>query len=101
MWQLQLWAGLFLISFPFYFNFAFQFIINTALDNQQIPNFGNAYRCTQPYINLFMRTFSILAYFFIFLQGSMILLPFGFLLLTSLFTAEPLMRILILLADSS
>jgi hypothetical protein len=45
------------------------------------------------------RTISIIAYFFIFLQGSMILLPFGLLLLTGLFTAEPLMRVLIVLAD--
>ena len=45
------------------------------------------------------RTISIFAYFFIFLQGSMILLPFGLLLLTGLFTAEPLMRVLIGLAD--
>jgi hypothetical protein len=45
------------------------------------------------------RTISIIAYFFIFLQGSMILLPFGLLLLTGLFTAEPLMRVLIVFAD--
>jgi membrane-associated HD superfamily phosphohydrolase len=35
----------------------------------------------------------------IFLKGSMILLPFGLLLLTGLFEAEPFMRYLILLAD--
>lgn len=45
------------------------------------------------------RTVSIFAYFFIFLQGSMILLPFGLFLLTGLFTAEPIMRVLIGLAD--
>ena len=45
------------------------------------------------------RSFSIIAYFLIFLQGSMTLLPFGLLLLTGVFTAEPLMRILIGLAD--
>src|SRR5437763_2597634 len=45
------------------------------------------------------RSLSIIAYFLIFLQGSMILLPFGLLLLTGIFTAEPLMRILIGLAD--
>ena len=46
-----------------------------------------------------IRSISILAYFFIFLQGSMILLPFGWLLLTGLFNAEPLLRVLIGLAD--
>lgn len=45
------------------------------------------------------RTISIFAYFFIFLRGSMILLPFGGLLLTGLLTAELLMRVLIGLAD--
>lgn len=45
------------------------------------------------------RSFSIIAYFLIFLKGSMILLPFGLLLVTGIFTAEPLMRILIGLAD--
>ena len=48
-----------------------------------------------------MRTLSIIAYFLIFLKGSMILLPFGLLLLTGIFTAEPSMRILILLTDLS
>jgi hypothetical protein len=47
----------------------------------------------------FFRSFSIIAYLLIFLQGSMILLPFGFLLLTGLFTVEPMMRVLIGLAD--
>lgn len=48
-----------------------------------------------------MKAFAILAYFFIFLQGSMILVPFGLLLLTGLFEAEPIMRGLIALADIS
>jgi hypothetical protein len=52
-------------------------------------------------MNSFMRTLSIIAYFLIFLKGSMILLPFGLLLLTGTFTAEPLMRLLLLLADLS
>ena len=47
------------------------------------------------------RTISIIAYFFIFLQGSLILLPFGLLLLTGLFEAEPIMRVLIGLADTA
>jgi hypothetical protein len=46
-----------------------------------------------------VRTFSFVAYFLIFLKGSMILLPFGFFLLTGVFTGEPWMRILIGLAD--
>jgi hypothetical protein len=33
MWQLQLWAGLVINSFTFYFNFKFQFIITAGLDN--------------------------------------------------------------------
>ena len=45
------------------------------------------------------RSFSIIAYFLIFLQGSIILLPFGLLLLTGIFTAEPLLKILVGLAD--
>jgi hypothetical protein len=48
-----------------------------------------------------MRIFSIIAYFFIFLQGSMIQIPFGLLLLTGLFEGELIMRILIALADIS
>ena len=48
-----------------------------------------------------MRAFAIIAYFFIFLQGSMILIPFGLLLVTGLFEAEPIMRVLIVLADIS
>lgn len=47
----------------------------------------------------FLRYFSIISYFLIFLQGSMILLPFGMLVLTGVFTAEPLMKILFGLAD--
>ena len=37
-----------------------------------------------------MRAFSIIAYFLIFLQGSMIQLPFALLLISGLFDAEPL-----------
>lgn len=47
------------------------------------------------------RSASILAYFFIFLQGQMILLPFGLLLFAGLFEGETLIRILIALADIS
>ena len=50
-------------------------------------------------IGSMMRSLSIMAYFFIFLQGSMILIPFGCLLLFGLFDAEPLTRIFIALAD--
>ena len=46
-----------------------------------------------------MRALSIFCYFFIFLQGSMILLPFGSLLISGLFEAEPLTRIFIASAD--
>lgn len=46
-----------------------------------------------------VRYISIIAYFLIFLQGSMIILPFGLLLLMGVFTAEPLMKILLGLAD--
>ena len=46
-----------------------------------------------------MRTLSIIAYFFIFLKGSMILLPFGLFLFGGLFDGEPLERILIAAAD--
>ena len=55
----------------------------------------------QPDTNVFIRLFSIIAYFFIFLQGSMILLPFCLLLINGPFSGEPIMRILILLADIS
>ncbi len=48
-----------------------------------------------------MRAFAIIAYFFIFLQGSMILIPFGLFLVAGLFEAEPIMRGLIALADIS
>jgi len=48
-----------------------------------------------------MRSLSIFCYFFIFLQGSMILLPFGLLLISGLFGAEPLTRIFIALADAT
>jgi len=48
-----------------------------------------------------MRKLSIIAYFFIFLQGSMIRIPLGVLLVTGLFDAEPIMKILIALADLS
>jgi hypothetical protein len=46
-----------------------------------------------------LRTFSIIAYLLIFLQGSMILLPLGLMLITGIFSAEPLMRVLLALAD--
>jgi hypothetical protein len=45
------------------------------------------------------RTLAILSYLFIFLQGMMIAVPFGCMLLIGLFEAEPLTRILIILAD--
>jgi hypothetical protein len=50
-------------------------------------------------MNSLFRIFSIITYLLIFLQGSMILLPFGLMLVTGIFTAEPLMRILLALAD--
>lgn len=46
-----------------------------------------------------LRILSISAYFLIFLKGSMILIPFGLLLVSGIFTAEPVMRILLILAD--
>ncbi len=45
------------------------------------------------------RFFSITAYFLIFLQGSMLLLPYGLMLIAGAFTAEPLMKVLLILAD--
>lgn len=48
-----------------------------------------------------LRTVSIVCYFFIFLQGSMIQIPFGCLLFTGLFEAEPITRVLIAIADIS
>lgn len=45
------------------------------------------------------RIFSIFAYLLIFLQGSMILMPFGLMLAMGVFTAEPLMKILLAFAD--
>ncbi len=50
-------------------------------------------------MSVMLRIFSLVAYLLIFLQGSMILLPFGLLLLTGVFTAEPAMKILLGLAD--
>ena len=44
---------------------------------------------------------SIIAYFFIFLQGSMIVLPFCFLLVGGPFSGEPIMKVLLSLADIS
>ena len=41
----------------------------------------------------------MIAYLLIFLQGSMIQLPFGLMLTMGVFNAEPLMRILLILAD--
>lgn len=52
-------------------------------------------------MNSLMRIVAIIAYFLIFLKGATILIPFVLLLVVGLFTAEPLMRILILLADIS
>jgi hypothetical protein len=46
-----------------------------------------------------MRSIAIFSYLFIFLPSSMILLPFGCLLVSGLFTAEPLIRFLLFLAD--
>ncbi len=48
-----------------------------------------------------VRIFSLISYLLIFLQGSMILVPLGSFLVTGIFTAEPLMKILIILADIS
>src|SRR5687767_13581713 len=47
----------------------------------------------------FLRVFSIVAYLMIFLQGSMVLLPFAGMLAIGIFTAEPFMRILLISAD--
>ena len=58
-------------------------------------------RCAQPNKLTPMRIIAILSYFLIFLQGSMILVPFGLLLLFGVFNGEPFMRYLILLADLS
>ena len=46
-----------------------------------------------------IKSLSIIAYLLIFLQGMIIQIPFGYLLLSGLFEAEPLARILIALAD--
>jgi hypothetical protein len=46
-----------------------------------------------------LRIFSIIAYLLIFLQGSMIALPFGCMLVTGIFSSGPLMTILLLSAD--
>lgn len=48
-----------------------------------------------------MKTLSIISYLFIFLPGSMILLPLALLLITGIVTAEPFMRLLVILADLS
>ena len=48
-----------------------------------------------------IRLFSIVAYFFIFLQGMIIKIPLGCLLFSGLFEAEPLTRVVIVLADIS
>ena len=60
----------------------------------------------EPYENLFVmhlifRVFSIIAYLFIFLEGWIIQLPLCLLLVDGLFTAELLMKVLIVLADIS
>ena len=46
-----------------------------------------------------MKLLSIIAYFLIFLQGMMIQIPFGLLLISGLLEAEPLTRFFIILAD--
>jgi hypothetical protein len=46
-----------------------------------------------------MRIFSIIAYFFIFINGWIIALPFVFLLIFGLFDSPPIMKVLILFAD--
>jgi hypothetical protein len=48
-----------------------------------------------------MRIAAIISYLFIFLPGSMILVPFGCLLVDGLISGEPIMKVLILLADLS
>jgi hypothetical protein len=53
------------------------------------------------FIGPLLRILSIIAYLLIFLQGSIILIPFGCLLVTGVFTAEPIMKILLGLADIS
>ena len=50
-------------------------------------------------MNYFFRILSITAYLLIFLQGSMIQLPFGLMLTIGLLDAEPMMRVLLILAD--
>lgn len=47
-----------------------------------------------------VRTLAIFAYFFIFLQGMIIKIPFGLLLISGLFEAEPLTRVFIAFADT-
>jgi hypothetical protein len=45
------------------------------------------------------RTLAIISYLFIFLQGMIIAIPFGYMLFVGLFEAETLTRIFIILAD--
>ena len=48
-----------------------------------------------------MKGLAIIAYFLIFLPGSMILIPWGLFLLTGIFTAELNYKVMIILADIS
>ena len=50
-------------------------------------------------ISKYLRAISIIAYFLIFLQGMIIRLPFIFVLLSGPFQGEPVMGVLISLAD--
>ena len=47
----------------------------------------------------FFRAFAIISYFFIFLQGMIIPIPFGCMLIVGLFDVEPINRVFIILAD--
>jgi hypothetical protein len=48
-----------------------------------------------------MRALALIAYFLIFLPGSMILIPWGLFLVTGIFTAETNYKVMIALADVS
>jgi hypothetical protein len=50
-------------------------------------------------ISSVLRAISIISYFFIFLQGTIIQLPFVCLLFSGLFEGEPLTRVFVILAD--
>ena len=49
----------------------------------------------------FFRIVSIIAYLLIFLQGSMILLPFVLMLVVGMFSAEPFLRVLLIIGDAA